>query len=122
MAKPIFWVCAALLALGAPAAHAAELCEPAQQRGPQAAATDKNGKPGEHDHAPRPKWWIDPKLRGELGVTDQQSAAVEQIWQKTAPGLREMWSRLEKLEDALTQLTKDDSVAEATVIAQIEQV
>jgi len=84
---------------------------------PTAGAKPDN-KPG-----PRPerlKWWIDPKLRAELAITDQQSAAVEQVWQKSAPWLREAREKLTKLEDVLSKLT--DGTDEALVIAQSERV
>jgi Spy/CpxP family protein refolding chaperone len=95
----------------------------AQPRGGQPPSTlQKGDKPGEkgQDHPPRPKWWIDPKLRAELGVTDQQSAAVDKVWQKTMPSLIEGRQKLEKLEDALSQMT--DVADEAAVIAQIDRV
>ncbi len=112
---------AAVLALSVPAARAAELCDGSQpQRAGQQGRGDKPS--GEHDHPPRAKWWVDPKLRAELGVTDQQSAAVEQIWQKSLPALRDAREKLDKLEQALTQMTSADTADEAAVIAQIERV
>lgn len=68
------------------------------------------------------KWWVDAKLRAEFSISDQQSALVEAIWQKSAPALREARDKLQKLEETLAQLTRDDSVEEAKVIAQIDQV
>ena len=73
-------------------------------------------------HQPPPKWWIDPQLRSELGITDQQSAAVDQIWQRSLPKLREAHERLEKLENVLSQMILDNTADEASVIAQIEKV
>jgi Spy/CpxP family protein refolding chaperone len=81
---------------------------------------DQRGEPGQDRPGP-PKWWIDPKLRAELAVTDQQSAAVEQVWQKSLPALRDARERLSKLEDALSKMTGDAS-DEAAVVAQIERV
>jgi Spy/CpxP family protein refolding chaperone len=122
MARPLSWAFAALLVLYGPRVGAAELCNPTQQRGVPP-KTDAAAKPGDREeHGPQTHWWIDPKLRAELSVTDQQSAAVEQIWQKSVPQLRDARARLEKLEDGLTQLTRDDSVDETTVIAQIDRV
>ena len=124
------WAVAALLLLPG-LGRAAGLGDPgscqreqaAQQRGAQPPGDPPKGdKPGEkgQDHPPRPKWWIDPKLRAELAITDQQSAAVDKIWQKTRPSLMEGWGRLEKLEETLSQMT--DTADEAAVIAQIERV
>jgi Spy/CpxP family protein refolding chaperone len=127
MARPLPLALAALLSVAAPAAGAAELCGAAQQRAgqPPAGRNDKPAdKPGGRgdDHQPPKKWWVDPQDRANLGITDQQSALVEQIWQKSLPGLREAREKLTKLEDALTQLTSTDGVDEAKVIAQIELV
>src|SRR4030095_3805611 len=100
----------------------------AQQRGNHPATAAKADPAGsksdkEKPSTPRPerpKWWIDAKLRAELGITDQQSAAVEAVWQKSLPALREGREKLEKLEDALSKLT--DGADEAAVIAQTERV
>jgi Spy/CpxP family protein refolding chaperone len=135
MARNIAWVVAALLlvpASGRAAGHGdIAVCDreqPPQQRGghpataakpdPAAPKSDKD-KPGS-PRPERPKWWIDAKLRAELGITDQQSAAVEAVWQKSLPALREGREKLEKLEDALSKLT--DGNDEAAVIAQTERV
>jgi periplasmic protein CpxP/Spy len=123
------WVVAAILLV--PSAgrasdrYNASTCErdqSPQRGGPPPAGAPTGDKPGEkgQDHQAPPKWWIDPKLRAELGITDQQSTAVEQIWQKSVPPLREGRQRLEKLEDALSQMT--DVADEAAVIAQIDKV
>ena len=132
MARNIAWVVAALLLVPVPGRAAGlsdtepgicEKAQAAQQRGgnpPAGARSDKpDSKPG--DKRPeRAKWWIDPKLRAELGITDQQSSAVELVWQKSAPALRELREKLTKLEDALSKLT--DGTDEAAVIAQSEKV
>ena len=128
MTSHIAWVVAVLLLVPASgrAAGLDATCEKdqaPQQRGahPQAAAKpDKKAdeKPGPRPE--RPKWWIEPKLRAELQISDQQSALVEQVWQKSAPSLRELREKLTKLEDVLSKLT--DGADEAAVIAQSEKV
>lgn len=102
------------------------ICEkgPGQQRAGQPPVNSAKGdRPGEKDpgHPPQPKWWIDAKLRADLGITDQQSAAVDQVWNKSLPPLRDARERLEKLEDALSQMTGGVS-DEGAVIAQIDRV
>ena len=136
MARNIAWVVAALLLVPA-SGRAAGLGEIAvcdreqapQQRGshpttgakadPAATKSDKD-KPSSQRPERGKFWWIDAKLRAELGITDQQSAAVEAVWQKSLPALREGRAKLEKLEDALSKLT--DGTDEAAVIAQTERV
>ena len=126
MARPIFWAFVGLLAFGAPAG-AAELCEAAQQRAGQAApgktgSKDKKDDKGPQPQGHRPRWWSDPTLRAELGITDTQSAAVEAIWQRELPKLRDTRAKLEKLEEELTRLTNDKNAEEAAVIAKIDAV
>ena len=125
MVRPILRASAAVLFLTAQAAAAAELCTPPQQNQQQrpGQSAGKGDKGGDHKPAPeRAKWWIDPKLRAELEITDQQSALVEQIWQKSTPGIGEVREKLQKLEETLAQLTRDDSIDEAKIIAQIDLV
>ena len=130
MSRHVVWAVAVLLLVPGAARAAGRgdegVCpreQATQQRGAQPPATPSKGdNPGEkdQDHPPKPKWWIDPKLRAELGITDQQSAAVDKIWQKTMPSLIEGREKLEKLEDDLSQMT--DVADEAAVIAQIDRV
>ena len=126
MARHIASVVAALLFVAAPAgagprdAGACERNQAAQQRAGQPPAGHKDDKQDEQSH--RPKWWIEAKERAELGITDQQSAAVELVWQKSLPALRDARERLDKAEDALSQLTQRENSDEAAVIAQIERV
>jgi Spy/CpxP family protein refolding chaperone len=131
MARHIVWVVALLLA-GPASGRGAGVsdgvtCEREQTARPQRigqspAGSHKGDKPGEQGGGQRPKWWVDPKLRADLGVTDQQSAAVEAVWQKTLPLLRDARERLDKLEDALSEMTQRDGSDETAVLAQIERV
>ena len=101
MFRHFSWVLAALLLLAAPARWSASCTRPegvvGQNRGDQ--------KGPDQDKRQPPKWWTDEPMRGELGITDQQSAAVEQLWQKTIPKLREARERLDKLEEQLSQMS-----------------
>lgn len=127
MARHIAWAVALLLA-GPVCGHAASLsvgaaCDREQarpQKAGQSSANPHGEKPGEQRS--KPLWWIDPKLRAELGITDQQSALVDAVWQKTAPLLRDARARLDKLEEALSAMTQKDGADETAVLAQIERV
>jgi Spy/CpxP family protein refolding chaperone len=65
---------------------------------------------------------VEPKLREELGITDQQSAAIETIWQKGLPQRTKTRDKLEKLEAALDQMMLDASVDESAIEAQLDKV
>lgn len=118
MARYVAWAFAALLLV--PAAGSAEgLCEKGQNQKP----AERGGASGQPDQGhQQPKWWVDPKLRAELAITDQQSAAIEAIWQKGLSERSETRVTLEKLEAALDQMMLDASADEASVIAQIDKV
>jgi Spy/CpxP family protein refolding chaperone len=113
MSRQFAWVF--LLAfLGSADAGAAGLCE--QQRGdagkkPEAATGQQEEGP------PRWKWWLHPETRKELHLTDQQSKKINEVWESTAPKLRDKWHELETLEDALAATIKAYS-ADVTIVAQ----
>jgi Spy/CpxP family protein refolding chaperone len=128
MARQLVWVFAGLM-LVSTSGHAAELCEATQQRAGSPSATakpkgdeQKRGEKVDGHQRPSKLWWIDPQLRAELGITDQQSATVDKVWQKSLPKLREARERLVKLEDALAELLARDGDDEAAIAAQIDRV
>jgi Spy/CpxP family protein refolding chaperone len=75
---------------------------------------------GGQDRRP-PRWWADEPERSELGITDQQSAAIEQIWQNTFPRLKELRERLDQLEETMSQMIRD-AADEAAVMAHVDKV
>jgi Spy/CpxP family protein refolding chaperone len=117
MLKGISW--AAVVALLLPATGSAfDRCE---QTGTPATQSRDENRGDSNRRQPPPKWWIDEPMRTELGITDQQSAAVEQVWQKSIPKLREMRGQLDKLEETLSQMILN-AVDEPTLVAQIDKV
>ena len=104
--------------LGSADAGAAGLCE--QQRGdakkPEAAAGAQDEGP------PRWKWWLHAETRKELRLSEQQSKKINEVWESTAPKLREKWQELEKLEDALAATIKAYTADVIIVAQQVEKV
>lgn len=130
MARHFVWAFAALMFVST-SSRAAGLCDAAQQgAGILSTAKAKGDRPADDErrgqkdgvHQGPKKWWIDPQLRAELGITDQQSAAVDQVWQKSLPKLREAREQLEKLEAALSLLLARNDGDEAAISAQIDRV
>ena len=122
MARVLGWACAALLFAGVPA-RAAVACEASQQRAGAPAHQKGDKRPDQPPpgrEGPK-KWWIEPELRAELGITDQQSAAIDQVWQKSLPQRTETRDRLSKLEAALEKMILE-AADEATVTAQLDRV
>jgi Spy/CpxP family protein refolding chaperone len=124
MARHLAWVLTAALAYGAPASaaaicgHDAEQGDP--QRGGQPHDRDGNHPPsGRDDHRPWKFWQGDSKV--QLGITNQQSADIEQIFQATLPKLEAAKDKIDKLEATLSQTIKDNTADLATVAQQVDR-
>jgi len=109
MARHIGWALAALLTLGAPAS-----AQPPQQQHASKSSDD-------HRSGPPPKWWVDAKMRAELGITDQQSAAIEAVWQQSLPHLRELRQKVDEMDNTVSQMIRD-AVDEPTIVAELDRV
>jgi Spy/CpxP family protein refolding chaperone len=119
MARLFAWAFAALLML--PAAGFAGECDRGQDPSGRASQPGHSNGRGDPNHQP-PKFWVDPKLRAELGITDQQSSAIESIWQTGFPQRAEARDKLDKLEAQLDQMMREASGDEAAIVALIDRV
>src|SRR6476469_9437794 len=71
---------------------------------------------------PRPfAWWKSDPFKKELGLTAEQSARIDKIWETTRPELRQEWEELQKLEEKLSRLIQNDA-DEAVLARQIDRV
>ncbi len=101
-------------------ARAAVSCD--QKPGVPRPAGDRGGKDeaNKDDGRPHPyKFWVDG--RAELGITDQQAASIEQIWQASLSKLHMQREQLEQLEGVLSKMILDGA-DESPVSAQIDRV
>jgi Spy/CpxP family protein refolding chaperone len=124
------WMLGAALACTVPAA-ATPLCgdHPQQTGAPKADAGQQKGtKAGDgKDQQPDSRnmpWWKRPESRAELAITDQQSKAIDDIFQSVRPQLKSGKDDLDKLDDAVSKLIKDGSADVEAVrlrVAQLEQ-
>jgi len=126
MARYVAWAFAALLLVPA-ASSATGLCEKGQNQASQAkqAPAAQPGQPAngaKPDSGHRPKFWVDPKMRAELDITDQQSALIEAIWKKDLQQRSESGARLDKLEKQLDQMMLDAALDETAFLAQLDKV
>ena len=67
------------------------------------------------------KWWAADDVRLELGLTTQQSAQVEEIFQATLPKLRAAKQELDRYERDLSRLIADGTADESVVAQQIDR-
>jgi Spy/CpxP family protein refolding chaperone len=126
MARHLAWVLTAALAYGAPASaaavcgHEGDLEQGDPQRGGQVHDRDGDHPPsGKDDHRPWKFWQGDSKV--QLGITNQQSADIEQIFQATLPKLEAAKDKIDKLEATLSQTIKDNTADLATVAQQVDR-
>lgn len=68
------------------------------------------------------RWWQSEEVQTELGLTDDQSASLDSIYQETLPKQRESMRRLNAEELTLSQLIADMEVQEIDVTRQIDRV
>jgi hypothetical protein len=121
MARHLAWLL--VVSLGSAAAPSAEAFCEQQRGGNERKASSETAKPPRSD-GPR-KWWLDRDDRKALGITDQQSHELNQIWESLAPKQRELFHELRQLEESLSTTIKDglakpfkEGTADVAVVAQ----
>jgi Spy/CpxP family protein refolding chaperone len=101
---------------------------PAQQGNhPQGGRQGSPPPPPPASNQPQPpqpshKWWQNPKTKADLGLTGDQSARIEEIFQATLPKLQACNTTLEKQEIRLNTMIAASDVSEAEIIKQIDLV
>jgi Spy/CpxP family protein refolding chaperone len=69
-----------------------------------------------------PTWWKSEEVVKELGLTADQSARIDKIFQATRPELRQEYDELDRLEAKLSRLIESDTIDEAALARQIDRV
>jgi Spy/CpxP family protein refolding chaperone len=91
----------------------------------QNTARDTKGNKDGKDKAPTPdererwKWWL--YDRTELGITDQQSASINAIFESTLPKLRETRQELDRAEEEMARIIKEHKADLAVVSGQLDR-
>jgi Spy/CpxP family protein refolding chaperone len=70
----------------------------------------------------RPSLLQDPKLRQDIGITDQQSLAIEQIFSTSIQSLRAARKELDEHEALLSRTLQQDTADLLTVSQEIDKV
>jgi Spy/CpxP family protein refolding chaperone len=70
----------------------------------------------------RHKWWQSDAVKAELGLTERQSADLEEIFQAMRPRQKELVDRLRVEEEALAAIMHAPDAAEWEVTLQIDRV
>ena len=74
------------------------------------------------DATQRYKWWQSAAVAAEIGLTAEQGADIEAIFQSIRPKLRELVRRLHREEDELTAVMHAMQAEEWEVALQIDKV
>lgn len=67
------------------------------------------------------KWWMSERVKSELSLSDQQSQAIEAIFQATVPQLRAQKGELDRLEKQVSDLLSGPGMSEADFVAAIDR-
>ncbi len=119
MARLVAWAFAALLLVSATGSGAE--CEKGQNPATKAGAP--SGQPnGRGNQGHPPPFWVDPKLKAELGITDAQAEKIDAIWRKDSQQRADARTKLEKLETQLDQMMLDATLDESAFMTQLEKV
>jgi hypothetical protein len=124
MARQTVWLLALILTC-APALAASSdkrLTQGRDERS-QGQGKDSKDKPQQASNRPsddRWKWWLYDRV--ELGITDQQSAEINHVWEKTIPKLREARQEQDRAEDELSRTIKEHKADVATISMLVDRV
>ena len=77
---------------------------------------------GSSEATQRFKWWQTADVKAELGLTNDQSDELEEIFQALRPKLRELMQRLEDEEEALASIMHALEAEEWEIALQIDNV
>lgn len=124
MARYMTWVLTLALACVPAVASAHKEPQTRPDGGQRGVKETRNGKPQSASDAPndreRLKWWL--YDRAELGITDQQSRAINEIFESTVPRLRETRHELERAEEELSRTIKEHKADLATISLLVDRV
>jgi Spy/CpxP family protein refolding chaperone len=115
MARQTAWILAIVFAYALPAT-AAGLCDQSPQHQPK----DERSSPNRNEQRSRWKWWLHD--RAELGITDEQSAEIDRIFESTIPQQRETRRELDQMEKTLEKMIEEGTADVAVVEQQVDKV
>jgi Spy/CpxP family protein refolding chaperone len=70
----------------------------------------------------RHSWWRSEEVVKELGLTAEQSARIDKIYQAARPELRQEFAELDRMEAKLSRLIESDTMDETILARQIDRV
>ena len=123
MGRTTTWALTLVLACAPPSAAALERDQHAPNGKAQSPSEGKDklqSPPNAPGGRERWKWWL--YDRAELGITDKQSADINEIFESSMPKLRETRQELERAEDELSRAIKEHKADLATISMLVDRV
>ena len=117
MARQFRWALAALVIIGSAGAAASQAEYPPQQQ-----SSPKSSQDGRRDGEHRTHWWKDQAVMAQLGLTAEQSARIDEIFQKTMEKARPLRAEVQQLETALEATIRAASVDVPTFAQQVDRI
>jgi Spy/CpxP family protein refolding chaperone len=124
MRRQFGWILAAVL-IGGPVLAAAQnqaQTPPRTGQTGQTAQNDRQNRDARPQDPNRWKYWMNAEHRKELGISDAQSAQIEEIFQALFPAQRANYREAEKLEPILASMIKESTADVSAVKALVERV
>jgi len=120
MRRQFGWILAAVL-IGVPVSAAAQNQQTPPRTG-QTGQSDQQNRDSRPQDPNRWKYWMNPEYRKELGITDAQSAKIEEIFQTLFPAQRANLDEARKLEPILASMMKESTADVSAVKTLVERV
>jgi Spy/CpxP family protein refolding chaperone len=115
MVRTTAWVLALFLGCAAPAAAALQAAAQGQDTPQKSSSREGERREGRD----RWKWWLHD--RQELGLTDGQAAAINDIFESTISRLRETRQAADRAEDELSKTIREGTADIAVVSALVDR-
>ena len=96
-------------------------CGPQQPPRPHTAAV-QNAASAPQGPPQRFKWWQTEQTKKELGLTNDQSTKIEDIWQAAVPRLQSTFKDIDQYDQQLSKLLSANETTEMDVIRQLNLV
>jgi Spy/CpxP family protein refolding chaperone len=120
MARQIRLVLAALVVVAT--ATVSEARGPLQiEAGQQQKAEARDNRRDAGDRRPSP-WWKNPKDMAEIGLTQEQSRTIDDIFHTELEKIKPLWEEIRKLERSLNEMLRANTADVAVVARQVEKI
>ena len=119
-AAATFLVSSALSAAGAVADNHQQAAPPPSQGTPN--RPPPGPPPGSSGLGSGWDWWLDPAVKKDLKLTDEQAGHIRDIFEKRETEVKPVWDQLNREGERLEKMTRERVADEATYAVQVSKV